>query len=56
MSNLNDGHVMKQAAILEKLDKLERLSSHFKHSVPAIIDFWLETVMESLRRLNTAAL
>ena len=32
----NDGHVMKQA---ETLDKLERSSSQFKHSVPAIIDF-----------------
>ena len=32
----NDGHVMKQAQIL---DKLERSSSQFKHSVTAIIDF-----------------
>ena len=39
MSNLNDGHVMKQAAILDKLDKLERSSSQFKHSVPATINF-----------------
>ena len=35
----NDGHVMKQAEILDKLDKLERSSSQFKHSVSAIIDF-----------------
>ena len=35
----NDGHVMKQTEILDKLDKLERQSSQFKHSVPAIIDF-----------------
>ena len=35
----NDGQVMKQAEILDKLDKLERSSSQFKHSVPAIIDF-----------------
>ena len=32
----NDGHVMKQAEIP---DKLERWSSQFKHSVPAINDF-----------------
>ena len=36
----NDGHVMKQAEILDKLDKLERSSSQFKHSVPAIFDFF----------------
>ena len=30
---------MKQADILDKLDKLERSSSQFKHSVPAIFDF-----------------
>ena len=30
---------MKQAEILDKLDKLERSSSQFKHSVPAIINF-----------------
>ena len=35
----NDGHVMKQVKILDKLDKLERSSSQFKLSVPAIIDF-----------------
>ena len=36
----NDGHVMKQGEILGKLDKLERSSSQFKHSVPAIIGFF----------------
>ena len=35
----NDGHVMKQAEILDNLDKLERSSSQFKHSVHTIIDF-----------------
>ena len=35
----NDGHVMKQAKILDKFDKLERSSSQFKHSVPAIVKF-----------------
>ena len=37
--SLNDGHVMKQSQILDKHDKRERSSSHFKHSVPAVIDF-----------------
>ena len=36
----NDGHVGKEAEILDKLDNLERSSSQFKHSVPAIIDFF----------------
>ena len=35
----NDGHVIKQAQILNTLEKLERSSSQFKHSVPAIIEF-----------------
>ena len=35
----NDGNVMKQAELHDKLDKLERSPSQFKHSVPAIIDF-----------------
>ena len=49
---------MKQAEILDKLDKLECSSSQFKHSVAAIIiiDFFARNSYGNLRRLNTAAL
>ena len=52
----NDGHVIKQADILDKIDKLKRSSNQFKYSVPAIINFLARNSYEKFTTTDTAAI
>ena len=52
----NNGHVMKQAEIFDNLTNWNVHQVNSNSPYPVLSTFWLETVMENLRRLNTAAL